>query len=206
MASARPSSSRFRCASLLAATLWLGACAHQPAPPAAPLASWPVQRAVLLAQTQFQFSGRLAVASGADGFSGGIDWRQQAAQSSLQLRGPLGGVYAQIQFDGQTLDLRLSDGSELRGPAAQAALTHSLGFDVPLASLAYWLRGCDDPASHADTTLDEMNRLAGLAQQGWQISYEGYQRQGALWLPRQVTLRRDPVRLRLLIQSWTLPG
>jgi len=206
MSSAAPlSSQRWRRAALLAATLWLAGCAHRPVSQPV-VASWPVQRAALLAQGQFQFSGRLAVASGNDGFSGGIDWSQQAATSSLQLRGPLGVASVQVQFDGQNLDLRLSDGSELRGAAAQDALAQALGFDAPLASLAYWLRGCDDPASRADTTLDEQNRLASLAQQGWQISYESYQRQGSLWLPLQMTLRREPVRLRLRIQTWTLAG
>lgn len=207
---ARPSSRRLRVAGLLAATLWLAACAHRPVSPsaatAAPAASWPAQRAALLAQVQFQFNGRLAVASGNDGFSGGIDWQQQSGQSSLQLRGPLGVAAVQVQFDGQSLDLRLSDGSELRGSAAREALARELGFEAPLTSLAYWLRGCDDPASQSDTTLDEQNRLASLVQRGWQISYESYQRQGALWLPQRVTLRREPVRLRLLIQSWTLTG
>lgn len=203
---ARPSSRRLRVAGLLGATLWLAACAHRPVPPAPPVASWPLQRAALLAQAQFQFNGRLAVASGNEGFSGGIDWRQQAQHSSLQLRGPLGVASVQVQFDGQALELRLSDGSELRGAAAREALAQELGFDAPLSSLAYWLRGCDDPASQADTTLDEQNRLASLVQHGWQISYESYQRQGALWLPQRVTLRHEPVRLRLLIQNWILSG
>jgi outer membrane lipoprotein LolB len=173
--------------------------------PATP-AGWPQQRAALLAQTQFQFSGRLAVATGDQGFSGGIDWLEQAAQSTLQLRGPLGLASVQAQFDHQTLSLRLGDGTELRGPFAREALSQALGFDPPLASLAYWLRGCDDPATSADTALDEQNRLASLVQQGWQVSYESYQRHGELWLPQRLTLRRDAVRLRLLIQNWTLPG
>ena len=208
MAAARPSSRHHRhsLAGILAATLWLGACAHRPVPPAAPSAGWPIQRAALLARTQFQFSGRLAVSTGNEGFSGGIDWLQQAAQSILQLRGPLGIASVQAEFDGQSISLRLGDGTELRGPTAREALSQALGFDPPLASLSYWLRGCDDPSTAADTVLDDQNRLASLAQQGWQVSYESYQRHGEVWLPQRLTLRRDAVRLRVLIQNWTLPG
>ncbi len=191
---------------LLAVVLSLSGCAHRPPAAVEVISSWSAQRALLLAQQQFQFTGRLAVASSDDGFSGGIDWQQRAAVSSLRLRGPLGTTAVQVEFDGQTLDLRLSDGSDLRGGAATEALSQALGFDAPLSSLSFWLRGCDDPASPAETTFDAQNRLASLGQRGWQISYDSYQRQGVLWLPRQLTLRRESVRVRLLIQTWTVSG
>lgn len=186
--------------------LSLAACVHRPVAPTAPTASWAEQRSALLAQAQFRFTGRIAVASGSEGFSGGLDWQQNAAHSTLQLRGPLGAASVQAEFDERDLSLRLSDGRELNGTFARTALAGALGFDVPLASLAYWLRGCDDPQFTATTSLDEQNRLATLTQQGWQISYEAYQRHGALWLPQRLTLRRDSVRLRVLIQAWTVPG
>ena len=189
----------------MVALLWLAACAHQP-PPAAPAGSWTEQRTTLLAQSQFRFNGRIAVASGNEGFSGGIDWQQQADHSTLQLRGPLGAASVQAEFDERDVSLRLNDGGELRGARARDALAQALGFDAPLASLAFWLRGCDDPRFAAETSLDEDNRLATLSQQGWQISYENYQRHGALWLPQRLTVRRDAVRIRVLIQAWTLRG
>ena len=105
-----------------------------------------------------------------------------------------------------TAMVQTADGQSVGGAMAETLLHDSLGFDAPLASLAYWLRGCDDPSSAADTTLDDQQRLATLKQQGWQVSYDGYERHGALWLPQRITLQRDAVRLKLLIQTWTLTG
>jgi len=184
----------------------LTACAHVPPSPPAPVGNWSAQRERLLAQRQFQFSGRLAVAANGEGFSGGIDWQQRDGDSTMRLRGPLGGVALQLNYDGHALQVQRSDGTALAGEQAAAVLREALGFDAPLASLAYWLRGCDDPASAADTTLDEQQRLAALRQQGWELRYDAYERHGALWLPQRITLQREAVRLKLLIQSWTLPG
>lgn len=184
----------------------LAACAHVPPPPAAPVATWTEQRTALLARQQFQFSGRLAVAANGEGFSGGIDWQQRERESAVRLRGPLGVGALQLRYDGAALVVQTADGQSIGGAQAETLLHDSLGFDAPLASLAYWLRGCDDPSTSAETTLDDQQRLATLKQQGWQLSYDSYERHGALWLPQRITLRRDAVRLKLLIQTWTVPG
>lgn len=190
----------------VAHVLLLAGCAHVPRPPAGPVASWSEQRAALLAYRRFQFSGRLAVAANGEGFSGGIDWRQQADESAVRLRGPLGVGALQLRYDGQALTVQTADGQSLGGAPAEERLRESLGFDAPLASLAYWLRGCDDPANAAETTLDDQQRLATLKQRGWELRYDSYERHGALWLPQRITLQRESVRLKLLIQSWTLRG
>jgi outer membrane lipoprotein LolB len=191
---------------LAVAVLLLAACAHVPRSPAVPTASWSDQRAALLARQQYQFSGRLAVAANGEGFSGGIDWQQRDSESAVRLRGPLGVGALQLRYDGRALSVQTADGQSVGGAVAAALLHDSLGFDAPLASLAYWLRGCDDPASVAETTLDDQQRLATLKQQGWELRYDVYERHGVLWLPQRITLQRDAVRLKLLIQSWTLPG
>lgn len=201
-----PAARALRALALLSTLVLLAACAHLPPPATAPVATWNELRTALLARQHYQFTGRLAVAANGEGFSGGIDWQQHAAESAVRLRGPLGVGALQLRYDGRALMVQTADGQSVGGAMAETLLHDSLGFDAPLASLAYWLRGCDDPSSAADTTLDDQQRLATLKQQGWQVSYDGYERHGALWLPQRITLQRDAVRLKLLIQTWTLTG
>jgi outer membrane lipoprotein LolB len=177
-------------------------CTHLPATTKSPQ-SWPEQRDTLLTLTKFDFSGRMAVASAVGGFSGGLDWQQTDEVSKSDIRGPLGLSVARLSYDGKILRVT-AGGAEVSGINAEQSLEQALGFTPPLASLAYWLRGCDDPAITAETTLGEGQRLATLRQDGWDIVYESYQLTANHWLPARLTLQREGVRVRLVLQRWTL--
>jgi len=167
---------------------------------------WPQRRASLQAIQQFQFNGRLAVAAGNEGFSAGLRWQQRQQRSELKLQSPLGFNAAQIDYDGGSLRIIGNDGAVLEGAAAESGLIDALGFAPPLPSLRYWLLGSSDPAAAvaAEEWLDDMQRLARLAQDGWLIEYDEYQVVGGRWLPRRMTLHRDTVRVRLVINRWQL--
>ena len=47
------------------------------------------------------------------------------------------------------------------------------GFDPPLDSLRYWVLGVPEPGHPAQESLDALQRLASLEQDGWQIQYYG---------------------------------
>jgi outer membrane lipoprotein LolB len=44
--------------------------------------------------------------------------------------------------------------------------------------------------------------LATLQQDGWQIQYTGYTSVGGEWLPSKLTLQREGVRLRVVVDGW----
>ena len=49
---------------------------------------------------------------------------------------------------------------------------------------------------------DFAQRLAALQQDGWQIQYTGYMPVGGEWLPSKLTLERQGVRLRVVVDGW----
>jgi outer membrane lipoprotein LolB len=77
-----------------------------------------------------------------------------------------------------------------------------LGFDAPLTSLRYWILGVPDPSSPAAEVIDVERRLASLQQSGWQIEYTDYAVVKGEWLPGRMTLLRDDVRVRLIVDHW----
>ncbi|TLY80713.1 MAG: hypothetical protein E6K41_09435 [Gammaproteobacteria bacterium] len=59
------------------------------------------------------------------------------------------------------------------------------------------------PERPALEELDEpQQRLLGLTQAGWHIDYPLYVAVGAEMLPARLTLKRDAVRVRLLVDDW----
>lgn len=178
---------------------------QQPAP-ATPSQAWDVTRSQLQARDHFGLKGRVAVAAGKDGFSAGLRWIQEGTRSRVSLEGPLGVGAVQITADGDNLNIVNSHGDHLDSDAAHADLAARLGFDPPLASLRYWILGVPDPAMPAKESVDpQQQRLQSLQQDGWQIDYGSYTSDGGgpVSLPAKMTVRREGVRVRLIVDGWS---
>jgi outer membrane lipoprotein LolB len=196
-----------RCAALgvAAGCLLLGGCVtvRPPPPPAAasvPLA-WESRLTMLQHVSDWDLSGRTAVAVGTQGWQASLNWRQRGATTEARLAGPLG-VGATV--------LRLSDAglSVNGGPAgasdAVAELQQRLGFDLPLATLRYWLLGVPDPATPYELVRNDQDRAQTLTQDGWTMNYDHYLASDGDWLPGHVVLNRGDVRVRIVVDHWDL--
>ena len=80
-----------------------------------------------------------------------------------------------------------------------------LGFDPPLSSLRYWVLGVPDPGQPATEALDaEPAAPCGLDAGGLAHRLRSYTVSGGESLPARLTLQRDAVRVRLLVDDWRL--
>ena len=187
----------------LALVLTLAGCQTVPVAPA-PSVAWSVRRPALQDLDRFGLNGRVAVAVGKQGFNAGLRWTQAAAVTHLALTGPLGAGGVEVTANGGNLSVVTSSGKHLGNTDARAELEDKLGFEPPLMSLRYWVLGVPDPGSSASVRLDSQQRLTELTQDGWRIEYSAYMPVGAEWLPRLLTLRREDVRVRMVVDGWQL--
>ena len=191
-----------RAAALLLGLIALAGCPSMPRRVPVEPQSWDVRRTELQAREAFALTGRVAVASGQEGFNARLRWEQSGATSDVALDGPFGAGGVRILSDGSTLQVATSGGQELDAEAARAEIARRIGFEPPLSSLRYWLLGVPDPASPANPVLDDEARLASLEQGGWRIEYTDYAAVEGRWLPRRLTLHHGEVRVRLLVDNW----
>ena len=187
----------------LALMLTLAGCQTVPEP-AAPSVAWSVRRPALQTLNRFGFNGRVAVAVGKQGFNAGLRWTQSDALTHLALTGPLGAGGVEVTADGASLSVVTSNGKRLGDTEARSELADKLGFEPPLTSLRYWVLGVPDPGAAASVQLDSQQRLTQLTQDGWRIDYSAYMPVGAEWLPRLLTLQREGVRVRMVVDGWQL--
>jgi outer membrane lipoprotein LolB len=187
----------------LAVALTLGGCQTVPVP-SAPSVAWSVRRPALQRLDRFGLNGRVAVAVGKQGFNAGLRWTQAGAVTRLALTGPFGAGGVEVTSDSGDLTVVTSSGKRLGNDAARSELEDRLGFEPPLTSLRYWVLGVPDPTPPASVQLDSQQRLTALTQEGWRIDYSAYMPVGAEWLPRLMTLRREGVRVRIVVDEWQL--
>lgn len=194
----------WRGGTVLLCTLLLCACATLPPRPAGAPLPWTQRLAALQAIGQFDLQGRLAAATGTEGFSAGLRWHQQDDHASIDLSAPLGFGAAHIEQSTADLKLTTSKGQVLDSAAASDELRATLGFEPPLASLRFWILGASDPKTRALESLDTEQRLAHLEQDGWQVDYADYVLVQQQWLPRRLSVTRGELRLRVVIDHWQL--
>jgi outer membrane lipoprotein LolB len=171
-----------------------------------PVVDWPAEKKARQELASWELSGRAAVATAGDGWSAGIRWSQDGASSELNLTGALGIGGVRVRSDGQAFTIDTSKGEHIEAPDAGEALTRTLGVDLPVHNLRFWLLGVPAPQTEAVETFDAQGRLQQLEQDGWVGTFDRYALQDGRWLPGRVQIRQGDNRIRVIVSQWQLGG
>ncbi|MGQ0510545.1 MAG: lipoprotein insertase outer membrane protein LolB [Betaproteobacteria bacterium] len=147
---------------------------------------------------EFELSGRFAVSYRGEANSGNLAWRHGADAEELLITSPLGQGVARISRTGREVVLTTPEPREYRAADAEALTEKVLGFRLPLAGMADWVRARPAPGA-SQSRRDAEGRLAELAQGGWTIRYLEYD-EGKR--PSRLRMTYPGVDLRLAITEW----
>ena len=147
---------------------------------------------------EFQVLGRIAAKYGRDGFTGNVDWRHARSGDDMLISTPLGQGVARIVREGEAVQLTTADGHDYRAPDAETLTERVLGFRLPLAGLADWIRGEPSPGGVSQKETLPDGRLSMLQQGDWRVQYLDYD--GSR--PRLMQLNYPGIQLRFAISEW----
>ena len=188
-----------------AATLILAACAPVPVRKpgtAQQLAAQAAREQMLGAQRDWSLDGRFAASDGQHGGSGGIAWQQNGQQYEFTLRAPVTGKTVQLSGGPNGAVLTGAGRQPLAGRDAGEVLNAEFGWDVPVADLAWWVRGLRAPGRPAILTFGANGLPAMLDQDGWHVDYRDWYAERSPPLPRKVYASRDPYTVRVMVEQW----
>src|SRR5687767_11895737 len=173
-----------------AAALVLSACA------ALAPSDRPAQRAAA-----FDLLGRVAVTFDGRNFSSGLRWQHAADRDEVWLNTPTGQAVAHILADDEGATLTGADRQTYRAADVEALTRRALGWDLPLARLAWWVRGELVPGSQSgEPVRDQQGRLVRFSQDGWNITLT-HPPEGR-GMPQRLELARGGHQIRLVVDSW----
>ena len=149
-------------------------------------------------QVVFELNARLAARYGAESFSGNLAWRHAERNDEMLITTPLGQGVARIVREGDAVILTTAEPKEYRARDAESLTEQVLGFRLPLAGLADWVRArpSGDVSFKEDKSPD--GRLQKLEQSGWRIEYLEYEGER----PSRIRLLYPGIELRLAISAW----
>ncbi len=148
---------------------------------------------------EFELAGRIAVSYRDEAASGNLAWRHTRGTDELLMTTPIGSSLARIVRSGGVVVLTMSDGQEYRAADAESLTEKALGFRLPLAGLADWVRARPVDGIPAAATRDAQGRIVSLEQSGWRIEYQAFREDG---LPVRLKLDYPGIQLRLAIHQW----
>jgi outer membrane lipoprotein LolB len=146
---------------------------------------------------QFELAGRIAVRYRNEAASANLAWRHSAGSDELLITSALGQGVARIVREGAEVMLSTPERGEFRAADAESLTEKVLGFRLPLAGLADWVRARPAPGP-AKQQFDASGRLAELEQSGWRVYYLEY----AEARPARLRLVYPGLELRLAISEW----
>ena len=187
---------------LPAMTVILAGCAARTGVTLPEMADWETRKAVLMQTDEWEFSGRIGVSAGDEGFNGKLWWRQDGVVFRARVSGPLGVGTLFINGDHGELTLTDRDGVVTELDDAEADLRRRYGWTIPVTSLRYWALGIPDPASNAALDFGPDGNMNRLEQRNWSVTIGQYARASGQLMPRRLTALHEDIRLRLVIDSW----
>lgn len=199
----RSASFRPGLALLLLTALLLHACAARRGLELPDLPDWDTRRAVLEAQDQWAFAGRIGASAGDEGFNGKLRWRQHEDDFSATVSGPLGVGTVRIEGSGDHVTLTDKQGETTELADAESDLRFRYGWTIPVKSLRYWALGIPDPSVPTVTRFGDNGLLDEMQQGEWLVTITEYRDGGGQPMPRRLTAVNADAKVRLVIDKWT---
>lgn len=164
----------------------------------------PIEPVAIEAPRAFELSGRIAVKYRGNSSSGSLRWSHREEQDNITLLSPLGQAVTQITRDAGGVTLVDQNQQTHHAADAESLTTKLLGWRLPLSGLRYWVVGQPAPALPYQIARDATQRPAVLLQDGWHLDYSAWQAVAGQALPRKLTLQRDDLEIRLVMDEWLL--
>jgi len=133
---------------------------------------------------EFDLAGRIAARYRDDAFSGIVTWRHAPGGDEMLISTPMGQGVARIVREGDAIVITTAEGRQVSDRDGEALTERVLGFRLPLAGLADWVRGRPAPA---------------LEERGWKVEYQERDAEGR---PVRLRVTHPEVDLRLVISEW----
>ena len=172
--------------------------------PAEPEQLWQQTQQVLQTYNQWDLQGRAVVRLPGAVYQIGLQWQRTPEQFLFLLEAPFGqGIIRMEKVNPALYRLRLPGGQVYLDRSPEALLENATGWSIPLQGLDYWIRGLPRPGPDYSYSVDAGGKTHTIDQDGWSVRYLDYSSSSELpALPRRLSLERDDIQMRLVIDRW----
>jgi outer membrane lipoprotein LolB len=150
----------------------------------------------------FTIDGRFSARRGSEAATLNFSWTHDAPRDEIVLTNPLGQEVAELSGDMSVprAEVRTAEGHKEEGRDWNVLTERAMGFPLPVAGLAWWVRGFPRGDAPHEIETDAAGRTDVLRQNGCEIVYayadETTRR------PSRLRLACSDLEMRILIDRW----
>jgi outer membrane lipoprotein LolB len=181
-----------------ACILLLVACANVSTTPSGSYSQ--AARSHLYEMQKWRLEGRLAISAPNDSWSANIEWSHLPDVEIIKLSGPLGQGTVIIELYDGVVKIDRGGGNVRTSNRPEQFIKQQLGLFVPIRSLRFWAVGLPESALTFNETGD------GFVQDSWLVTYKEMQKIGVELMPRKMAVSNERLKLKLIIDQWSLNG
>lgn len=153
----------------------------------------------------WQAEGKIAINMNGERQSASFDWQQQHGNYVIHLYGPFGQGATWLRRTSKGVSLENADIGNRRAATAELLMQETLGWQVPVSELQYWIRGLAAPKPAPSVLeLNDNQLIAQLEQQGWQVTFSRYGLHEGWVLPEKLSAEREGIEVTLVVKRWQL--
>ncbi len=151
----------------------------------------------------WHLNARIAINTPTENITASLYWKKKHQQFDFLISGAFGITYAHLIQEKNHASLEIHDKDKLIHTDANQLLQESLGWDFPIHSLSYWVKGL--PSGHADEQLsyNKKNQLSKITSGLWQIHFSKYQYFQGYSLPKMIKVNHPDIQLKIVAKQWT---
>lgn len=192
----------FRSPLLVLAAILLQGCASSRGLQLPELSDLDTRKSVLESIDRWEFSGRIGVSAGDEGFNGKIRWYQDGDDFRATVSGPLGVGTVRIESHGRRITLTDKKGEVTELQDAEIDLRLRYGWTIPVSSLRFWVLGIPDPSIPAVISAGDDGLITEMDQGNWHVAIGQYREGGGQQMPRRLSAQNADAKVRLVIDNW----
>lgn len=164
--------------------------------------AWQQRLKQLQQLSHWTLQGTAGIRTPENAWSASLFWQQTPTNYALHLFGPLGMNRIQLTGSAHQVTLMTPSQPAVTAKNPEILLQQTLGWQLPVNHLQYWIRGIPAPGKPAKYTWDNFHHLTQLEQDNWQINYTEYSNSNGIDLPTRISLHHANLQIKLVIRQW----
>ncbi|MBI0415479.1 MAG: outer membrane lipoprotein LolB [Nitrosospira sp.] len=162
-----------------------------------------IKPTVSMAHENFELVGKILVKNSGKSFHGRFFWRHDEINDEILILSPLGQVVAKIQRNDSGAYLTTSEQDTLHAVDVESLTERFLGWQLPITSLQYWIRGINSPITISEIDMGADKSIMAIRQDDWEITYLDYSslKLTQIARPRILVLNRTNLQIKLIIDN-----
>ncbi len=150
----------------------------------------------------FELSARVAARRGDDSVAVNVAWRHEPPRDRLTISSPFGQTLAELEGEDGSVRLVQADGTVAVAADWPTLTERALGVPLPVAGMAWWIRGWPRPDRAHEVDRDAAGRATLLRQDGWEVAYRYGDVAAGDARPSRVNLAYPGFDVRIVVDAW----